>query len=220
MRRHRHIDQPERQLGGLADDVDELLRIAETGHLHQDTVGALALDRRLDQAELVDAPLDDLDRLIHHLADPLDDGRLHDGELNEPATGVDDIERALAGRTEEAAKRLRQFAELGQRLVQVVFAHAHFDGVAANDRRAHQADARVARRLADFIAQRVDLLLAHVVDVDFEQDMRSTLQIEPQHNVALRPFRPLRDGRFGKEVRDRAQANHQRGEQNRGHLPL
>ena len=94
LRRHRHVDQPEGQLGGLADEVDELLRIAETRHLHQDAVGALALDRRLDQAELVDAPFDDLDRLVHDLADALDDGRLGDGELDEPAAGIDDVERA------------------------------------------------------------------------------------------------------------------------------
>ena len=46
---------------------------------------ALALDQRLDGAELVDAALDDLDRLLDRLPDPLDDRRLGDGEPDQVA---------------------------------------------------------------------------------------------------------------------------------------
>ena len=51
------------KLGGLAEQFLQPLRILQAGHLDQDAVGALALDRRLDGAELVDAPLDDFHRL-------------------------------------------------------------------------------------------------------------------------------------------------------------
>ena len=51
-------------------------------------VAALALDDRLGGAELVDAPLDDLDRLLDRLADALGDRRLRDGELDHPVPGA------------------------------------------------------------------------------------------------------------------------------------
>ena len=75
LRRHRHIDQAEGELGGLADQLLEARRVLQTRHLHQHAVGALALDRRLDGAELVDAAAHDLDRLIDRLADALGDRR-------------------------------------------------------------------------------------------------------------------------------------------------
>ena len=55
----------------------QLLRISETRHLHQDAIVALALDRaaRPGPSSLTRS-LDDLDRLIDHLADALEDRRL------------------------------------------------------------------------------------------------------------------------------------------------
>ena len=81
-------------LAVCADDVDELLGIAESRHLHENAIGALALDRRLDQAERIDAPVDDLDRLVDHLPGALENGRLGNSELDQAAAGIDDIERA------------------------------------------------------------------------------------------------------------------------------
>ena len=69
------IDHAEIELRGLAQKFLEARRILQARHLHQDAVDAFALDRRLDQAELVDAPLDDLDRLIDRLANPFGDSR-------------------------------------------------------------------------------------------------------------------------------------------------
>ena len=45
-------------LRGLAENVLQALRILQAGHLHEDAVGALALDDRLGRAELVDAAAD------------------------------------------------------------------------------------------------------------------------------------------------------------------
>ena len=69
LRRHRLIDHAEIELRGLAEDFLQPRRILQAGHLDEDAVDALALDGRLDQAKLVDAALDDLDRLIDGLAD-------------------------------------------------------------------------------------------------------------------------------------------------------
>ena len=82
--------------------------ILQAGDLHQDAVGALALDQRLDGAEFVDAPLDDLDRLIDRLANALDDRRVGEREPDQPAGLGGDFEVALPGGAENAAERLRQ----------------------------------------------------------------------------------------------------------------
>ena len=82
-------------------------RILQARHLHQDAVGAFALDQRLDRAELVDAPLDDLDRLVDRLAHALDDRRLGQRQTDQVAGFVGDVEVALPGGAEKAAERLR-----------------------------------------------------------------------------------------------------------------
>ena len=95
--RNRGVDEAERELGRLAEDIEQLLRIPETGHLHQDAIITLALDRWFDEAKLVDALADDLDRLIDHLPDALEQRGLRDREAHEAAPDVLDVERALAG---------------------------------------------------------------------------------------------------------------------------
>ena len=54
----------EGQLGGGADQVLEFLGRADAGHLDQDPVCALALDRRFAGADLVDPAADDFERLL------------------------------------------------------------------------------------------------------------------------------------------------------------
>ena len=71
---HRLIDHPEVELCRLAQDFLQPRGILQTRHLDEYAIGAFALDRRLDEAEFVDATLDDLDRLIDRLAHPLSDG--------------------------------------------------------------------------------------------------------------------------------------------------
>ena len=53
----------ESELRRLADERLQARRVAEAGRLDQDAVVALPLDARLGRAELVDAAVDDLDRL-------------------------------------------------------------------------------------------------------------------------------------------------------------
>jgi len=57
------IHHLERQLGGLADDIHQPLRIALAGRLDRDAVRALLADVGLLGAHEVDPAADDLDRL-------------------------------------------------------------------------------------------------------------------------------------------------------------
>ena len=57
------IDQMEGQLGGLAEQALDTLRVLLTRHLDQDPVVALALDGRLAGADRIDPPAHDLERL-------------------------------------------------------------------------------------------------------------------------------------------------------------
>ena len=57
-------DEAEFELRGRAENFLEAIRVLQARHLHEDAVGALALDVRLGRAERVDAPADDFDRLV------------------------------------------------------------------------------------------------------------------------------------------------------------
>ena len=105
------------------------------------------------------------------------------------------------------AERLRQLPQLGQPLLQIAFANAHLDRVAADDRSAGEPNARLPQGLAHVVLHRQELLPAHVVGIDFEQDMRAALQVEPEHDVALRPGRPALDRALGEEVGNGEQAD-------------
>ena len=132
------------------------------------------------------------------MAHALDERRLGHGERIRPPPASATSTRALSGRAEQAAERLRQFAQLGQRLLIVGLANADLDAVAA-DRRTGVADARFAQRASHVVAQRLDLLLAHLIGVDLEEEVRAALQVEAEHDVALRPARPLATTSSGKK---------------------
>ena len=143
----------------------------------------------------IDAARHDLDRLVDRLSDPFQDRGLGHGEPDQPAADIVDVDGPLAGGAEQPAERLRQLAQLGEALLQVAFADAHLDAGAAHDRGAHEADLGLAQDLAHLVAQLLDLFLADRGGVDFEQDVRAALQVETEHDMALRPFRPALDRR-------------------------
>ena len=146
-------------------------RVAKPGHLHQDAIGALALDQRLHGAEFVDAALDDLNRLLDGLADPIGDrGRRH-GQADHAAAGVADVEASLAAGAEQTADRLRQFAQLRQRRRQIGFlGDADLDAVALG-RKAGITDLGIAQRAANVVAHLVELVFLDVVGIDLEQQV-------------------------------------------------
>ena len=66
----RLVDQLERHVRGLAEQLLDPVGIADAGQLHDDAAVALLGDLRIDHAGLVDAAADDLDRLLHRAAGP------------------------------------------------------------------------------------------------------------------------------------------------------
>src|SRR5262249_53851184 len=168
--RHRCVHQAEGELRGRADDLDELFRVSKSWNLNQHAIVALPLDRGLDQTHRIHAPPDNLDRLVYHLAGTLEQRGLRGGEPDHPAADVLDVERARAGAADEAAERLRQLPELGQPLLQIVLPNDHLDRISADDGSTGETDAGLAQDAADIVLQRQQLLPAHIVGVDLEQD--------------------------------------------------
>src|SRR6202030_1858655 len=115
---------------------------------------------------------------------------------------------------EHAAERLREVAQLGKCRREVgAFAQPHLDAVAAHRRSVGPGYAGLAERPQHLVTQGVKALLADVVLVDFQQDVRAALKIKAEDEAALRPCRPALDGLLGKEIRYRKAANHQGSEQ-------
>ena len=75
-------------------------------------LGALALNDGLDQAEFVDATLDDLDRLIDRLANALGERRLGRGQRNQAAASRRYRHCAGPVDAKNAGERLRKLAQL------------------------------------------------------------------------------------------------------------
>ena len=62
-------------------------------------------------------------------------------------------------------------------------------------------------------------LLAHVSEIDLEEDLRAALQIEAEHQPPLRPCRPALDHLLGKEIGHGEAAHQGRRHQNGHHFP-
>ncbi len=191
--RHRLVDHLEGQLGGLAKNVLEALRILQARHLDQDAVGALPLDDRLGGAEFVDAFADDFDRLGHCRADAVVDAgvgqrvfatgpaRAPPATIQRPnsspntpdATGCSRSASAVLAFSISAASRMRTWT---------VCAAAAEAGI---------ADLGVAQLGADLVARGVEALVDDVLPHDLEQDVRSALQVEAERHLLLgQPVRP------------------------------
>ena len=152
--------------------------------------------------------LDDLDRLIDHLPDALEQRRLGRGSA---ARGrrptLLDVERALAGAAEEAARAAATIRAAWRALLQIVVAKMTSTELPRITGARVQTDARLAQDPADIVLQGLELLPAHVVGVDLEQDVRAALQVETEHDVALRPCGPALDSALREEVGNRQQAD-------------
>ncbi len=217
-RAHGLVDHAEVELGGLAEHFLEARRILQAGDLHENARDAFALDRRLDQAELVDAALDDLNRLIDRLADALGDSRVGGGERDDAGV-LGDVDAALSGGAEDAGQWLRQLTQLFDRGGDVAVARdANIDAVAM-DGAPGEGDARLAQRAQHVVGDSLQPLLAHRVGVDLEQEARAALQVQTEHDVALRPCRPGPHRRVGEEARHRTQAHEERREHDGRRLP-
>jgi hypothetical protein len=124
------------------------------------------------------------------------------GHADQPAAGIGHFHAALAAAAENAAERLRQVAQLSESRRRIGFGHAHLDGLAANGDAAGNTDARLTQRTAGIVDDLLQLVLLHRIGIDFQQDVRATLQVEAEHDMALRPLRPTLDGGLGEEIRN------------------
>ena len=190
----------------------------QTRHLNQNAVRAFALDRGLDQAELIDAALDDLDRLIDGLANALDKRRVRRRERDEPAA-LGYVDAALPRGAEYAGQGLRQFAQLANRVVDVALASDACLHAVAADGAPGERNAILAQDAEHVVGDALESFLAHSGSVDLEQQARATLEIKAKHDVTLRPRRPFPHRRLGEEIRHGEQTHDERHEQNTRRLP-
>ena len=218
LRRFRRVDHAEVELRGLAENLLQPRRILQARHLHENAAGALALDGRLDQAKLVDAALDDLDRLIDGLADAFDDRRVRRGQRDQAAS-LGDVDAALARGTEYTGQRLRQLAQLADGVIHVTVARDAYLHAVAADGTPGEGDTRLAQNAQHIVGDSLEPLLAHGIGVDLEQQARAALQIEAKHDVPLRPGRPRAHRALGEKVRQGKQAHDERREQNPRRFP-
>ena len=94
LQRRLEVDQVERQLGGLAEQALDALGVLLARHLDQDPVVALALDRRLAGADLVDPPAHDLERLAHRGILELAHRALGQADVDPPGLALDHLDLA------------------------------------------------------------------------------------------------------------------------------
>src|SRR5262245_57714885 len=102
---HPLVNHAEVALGLPGDDYLKLLARVVAGDLDHDTVDALALNRWLDRAELVDTLLHHWNRLLDRLAHAREERRLRHRDLDTPAAEMRNVQRMLAGRAGNASKR-------------------------------------------------------------------------------------------------------------------
>jgi hypothetical protein len=219
-RAHARIDHVEGQAGRLRNDVFQPRGIAKAGNLHENARVALALDRRLGGAQLVDTAADHFHRLGDQRAHALGnafgcqrDGqatvsRLAKGEFVDPHPA----EQHIAERVLQAADSrfgLRLLAGIGQLDIERVARLIGGDDI---------ADAILVgedvTRIAPHIAQP---LADDTLPVHFEQQVRAALQIETQdHALLWKPPRQRIKRRLGKEVGNGEENPRDRNEQNQG----
>ena len=151
-----------------------MLGVVDTGQLHQDAVRSFALNRRLLGPGLVDAPANDLDRLIDRLAPSCVGGNR--AEPHRP--------RSVSG---NLCNKVRiNFAQCLTGIIDTVgLTDGKRDRIAL-DVEAGVADVGIAQRVADIVNQRVETLTLRSGDVDLEQEIRAAPQIEPQRHLLMR----------------------------------
>ena len=171
-----------------------MLGIVDTRQLDEDTVGSLALDGRFLSSGLVDAPADDLDRLIDRLSAPRF-GR--DGaEADRPRPVGGNVDRQVG--IDLAQSLARSFDLVG-------FADREDDRIAF-DIEPGVSDIAVAQRIANIINDGIEAVALGRGDIDLEQQIGPAAQIEPEcHLLVRQPTRHLCKKGRAEEVRQRQQ---------------
>ncbi len=191
----------ERQPRGLADDLQELLRRADPRHLHQDAVAALALDRRLAGAGLIDPAADDLEALLQR---PRVERRLlRVGQRHHQLVALGprlELAGAGAGDREDRLRRVLRRLEGGLHAGRVADPDPQLLRPAVQPPDAAHLVAQVAQLVADARPEPLQLLGMHVLGLHLNQHVRSAAQVEPEADQPVRqPRRPGR--RVGEHLR-------------------
>ena len=190
---HRHglIHHLEGQLGGLAENVLETLRILQARHLNQNAVRALALDDRLGGAEFVDAAADHFNRLLNGGAGAIGDAGIGQRQTEQALLRLVQRQfRHTAGAEQAGRDRRGQAFERRARSIDLLrITNPHLNG-AVGAGKAGIADPRIAQGGADRIACRFKTIVDQVLLADLQKDVRATLQIEAKRHGAL--WEPVR----------------------------
>ena len=179
-----------RHLRRRAQELLHVGGVLDAGKLHEDAVGAEALDRRLDDADFVDPALDDREALLHRAVHAcVEGGRSRaEVELGLRLPGDLDIRLRCAeamaghGRDEPAQDFLDRRAPplVGKPDDDRAIGHPDTD---TGDCRLQQGGSRV-------VGDHAELLARHRRRIDLEHEMGSALEIEAERD--LRRGQPAR----------------------------
>ena len=208
----RFIHQLECHLRGLAEKIDQPLRIGEARHLNQDAVFTLPFDGRLARTKLVDAAAHDFDRLVHDLLAHFRQIAFRHLEADGVVPRLRELVGALAGAEQRAAgDRVQAFENCQRVAVMRGIENPHRNRIALR-LEIGVSDVRFPQPEADIAHQRFQPLLLDLIELNFLEQIRAALQVESEGNrVCRHPFRHL--GKRGRRngVRQRKQ---QAGQQN------
>lgn len=175
------VDHLECQLGGLAENFLQPLRILQSRHLNQDAIGALTLDDRLGGAEFINTAADHLDRLGQSGTDTIVEAGIGERVAQQPLLRLVAAHFGHRAAAEHPGRhRLHERSQRFLGLVDLVgLANSDLKG-SATARKAGVADLGVAQDRADFVAGNHQPLIDQIVAIDCQKDMGAALEIEAQ----------------------------------------
>ncbi len=182
------IDQAKHHLGGAAKQAFDSFGIVDAGKLNQDAIGSLALDSRLAHTGLVDATPYDLDRLLDRRVTPFPDGFIGQGNRHDTVGGSFhfDVVDGAAHTQDPSGDRIGQSADQLHALLALLLAQQpHSEGSLSAFAKAI-ANALATQGGPRGVDQRFNPLLDQRIDVDFEHQMRSALQVEAETDLLVR----------------------------------
>jgi hypothetical protein len=175
----------EAELGRAAQEPADASRILDARELHEDALGAHALDRRLGDADLVDALSDDLEALLHRGVDPVAHRLLGQRDPDLPGryrrhrqVGAAAAERHPADRHRKPLQRAD-----GVRLLRGVLQHEDNGVVPALH--GCRVDAGLVQRAADLAEEALHPPLHQRAGVDLKHEVRAAAQVEAERDLLL-----------------------------------
>ena len=183
------IHHLEVQLGRLAEQFLQRLRIVQARHLHHDTVLALPDNGRLARAQLVDTAADHVGGGGHRIVQIARNARFGRSHLKARAVDHANGPVPLPGQPGAGGQPLHRLA---RRIDLALIGHGKTQAPAGAGNLAIIHAIGIAQRRTDILFHLLQLLLTHLHRIGFQQDVAATGQIETQI-----------DGLLGHEIRQR-----------------